>query len=74
LKSFEAFRQEQEKQEERASELEHECVTATLDLYKYADAHTKEITVRNGEGRIATDGVPMAFCRKLETSKSLSPG
>jgi hypothetical protein len=71
LKSFEAAQQSRETREEAAFQLEQECVTATLALYNYADTHTKEISIRNGELRFANDGVRMDFSRQLEESKGL---
>jgi len=71
LKSFEAARHEQETREQKAFQLQEECVTATQGLYEYTGAHTKEITVSNGEVHFANDGVRKEFSRQLENSKSL---
>jgi hypothetical protein len=71
LKSFEAARQAQETREQKAFQLEKDCVAATQGLYEYAGAHTKEITVREGGMHFANDAVRNAFSRQLESSKSL---
>jgi hypothetical protein len=71
LKSFEAARQEQETREQKAFQLQQECETATQGLYEYAGAHTKEITVSDGEVHFANDGVRKEFSRQLKNSKSL---
>jgi hypothetical protein len=73
LKTFEAAEQAPESQEsgeEKAFQLQKASVAATLALYNYADTHTKEISLRNGELRFANAGVQAEFSRQLEDSKS----
>jgi hypothetical protein len=71
LKSIETGLQAQETREETVFQLEQEWFSATLALYDYANTHTKEITIRNGELRFANEGVRVDFSRQLEDSKSL---
>ncbi len=72
LKSFEAGQQARETRETKNFQLQKECVTATLALYDYAETHTKEISVKDGELHFANDSVRMEFSRQLEASKSLN--
>jgi hypothetical protein len=71
LKSFERAEHDREESTASTLTLEHDCLTATLDLYSYAAVHTKEIAVKNGELVFSNDGVRRDFSTKLEDSKAL---
>jgi len=72
LKSFEAGQQEQQMGEINEFQLEKECATATLALYDYAEKHTKDIALKDGQLTFANDAVRAEFSRQLEASKSLN--
>ncbi|MGD1212590.1 MAG: hypothetical protein ABR973_14675 [Candidatus Acidiferrales bacterium] len=71
LRSFDAGLHEQEAREAKALDLEQQYVAATLALYGYADTHTRDIVVKDGQLRFANDSVRTEFSRQLESSKSL---
>ena len=70
LRSFEAGLREQETRQAQVLQLQHECLTTTVALYDYADAHTKDIVVTNGQLHFMNASVQMEFSRQLEESKS----
>jgi hypothetical protein len=72
LKSFEAGQQEREMRESKYFQKHQESVNGTLTLYEYAEAHSGDISVRDGQLRFANDGVRIEFARQLEVSKSLN--
>jgi hypothetical protein len=72
LKSFEAGQQEREIRDEKYFQQQQEWVNATLALYEYAEAHSEDISVRDGQLRFANDGVRTEFARQLEANKSLN--
>ena len=72
LKSFEAGQQERQTLETNAFQLQQECATATLALYDYAETHTKDILVKDGQLSFRNDGVRAEFSRQLEASRSLN--
>jgi hypothetical protein len=71
LKSLEVGFKEQQTQRAQVLQLQHECLTTTVALYDYADAHTKDIVVTNGQLHFMNASVQMEFSRQLEGSKSL---
>jgi hypothetical protein len=71
LKSFELTQRDREEATATTRKLEQECLNATLDLYNYAAAHAKDITIKNGELTFSNDGVRRDFSNKLEASKAL---
>jgi hypothetical protein len=72
LKSFEAGQQEREMREAKYFQRYQESMNATLTLYEYAEAHSGDISVRDGQLRFANEGVRIEFARQLEASKSLN--
>jgi hypothetical protein len=71
LKSFEAASQKSKMPDERVFQLQQQLAAATLDLYGYADSHSRELTVSDGKLHFANEDVRVEFSRRLEESKSL---
>ncbi len=71
LKSFEAGDQERATEEGNLYQLSQERAAATIALYSYAAAHTKDINVKDGQLKFASADVQTEFSRQLEKAKDL---
>lgn len=71
LRSWDIERQGQEAAEQRATDLEHEWLESTASLYRCAESHSGDISLKSGHLEFARDAVRLEFSNKQDESKSL---
>lgn len=71
LRAWDIKRQGKEAAEQKAALLEREWLESATSLYRYAEAHPREISLNSGHLEFATDAVRLEFSHKQDESKSL---